>query len=65
MIDRVMRRREVERTVGLSRSQIYLLIQRGEFPRPVQLGPRAVGWPESAVQQWLEARKPAMPWAEA
>ena len=37
---RVLRREEVVALVGLSRSTIYKLIGRGEFPRPVQLGQR-------------------------
>ena len=41
---------------GLSRSTIYLKISRGEFPAPVKLGVRAVGWPETAVARWIAAR---------
>ena len=42
--------------VGLGSSFIYLLIQRGDFPKPVHLGKRAVGWPEAEVNAWLEER---------
>ncbi len=45
----------IERT-GLSRSTLYLLISRTEFPSQVQLGTRSVGWVESEVQAWLEGR---------
>jgi len=45
----------IERT-GLSRSTLYLLISRTEFPGQVQLGTRSVGWVESEVQSWLEGR---------
>jgi prophage regulatory protein len=41
---------------GLSRSTIYLKISRGEFPAPVKLGQRAVGWPETAIAHWIAAR---------
>ena len=41
---------------GLSRSTIYLRISQGAFPAPIDLGGRAVGWVESEIQQWLEAR---------
>jgi prophage regulatory protein len=57
MCDRILRRPEVEARTGLSRSTIYEMIGRGEFPRPVKLGRRAVGWLESAVTRWLESRK--------
>ncbi len=41
---------------GLSRSTVYLMISRKEFPPPVSLGERAVGWVESEIDQWLDAR---------
>lgn len=46
----------VQRRTGLSRSSIYFRMSEGSFPRPVSLGSRAVGWVESDVQQWIEAR---------
>ncbi len=36
---------------GLARSSIYHKISVGEFPRPVKLGPRAVGWIESEIEE--------------
>jgi prophage regulatory protein len=56
MDDRILRRPEVEARCGLSRSTIYVMIAEGTFPRPVRLGKRAVGWPESAIAEWLESR---------
>ena len=32
-------------------------MQRGNFPRPVKLGKRAVAWPKSAIDDWIEERK--------
>ncbi|MCB1943977.1 MAG: AlpA family transcriptional regulator, partial [Candidatus Accumulibacter sp.] len=46
----------VKARTGLSRSTIYLRIADGSFPRPVSLGPRAVGWLESEVDDWLASR---------
>lgn len=51
-----LRRKQVEMRTGLSRSTIYLYIQNGEFPKPVPLGPRAVGWLESEVSEWIAGR---------
>ncbi|WP_089885027.1 helix-turn-helix transcriptional regulator [Citreimonas salinaria] len=56
MIDRILRRPEVEEAVGLSRATLYRMIERGDFPRPTKLGERAVGWRESAVEVWLHRR---------
>ena len=41
---------------GLSRSNIYSQIQRGEFPKPVKLGAKAVGWVEDEVAQYNERK---------
>ena len=51
-----LRRKQVETRTGLSRSTIYQYIKDGAFPRPVQLGLRAVGWLESDVSDWIAAR---------
>jgi prophage regulatory protein len=41
---------------GLGRSTIYRLIADGSFPAPVRLGPRAVGWRWSDLDQWTNSR---------
>lgn len=51
-----LRRKQVETRTGLSRSTIYQYIKGGAFPKPVPLGPRAVGWLESDVRDWIAAR---------
>ena len=53
---KVLRLPDVMDRVGLGSSFIYLLIQRDEFPKPLRLGKRAVGWPEAEVNAWLEER---------
>ena len=52
----ILRRKQVEKRTGLSRSTIYLRIQEGTFPKPINLGARAVGWLENEVEAWLAAR---------
>lgn len=49
----ILRLPAVRARVGLSRSCIYARIAAGEFPRAVSLGPRAVGWIASEVDEWL------------
>ena len=56
-----LRRPAVEAATGLSRSTIYDMMGRGEFPRPVRIGRRAVAWPQSVIQQWLADRPTADP----
>jgi prophage regulatory protein len=54
--DRLLRLFQVESLVGLRKSSIYDAIKRGDFPQPVKLSRRAVCWPESAVQAWIQSR---------
>jgi len=51
----ILRRKQVEKRTGLSRSTIYLRIQEGTFPRQINLGARAVGWLENEIEAWLAA----------
>jgi prophage regulatory protein len=43
---------------GLTRSVIYRLLNAGTFPKPVHLyeGSRAIGWAETAIDEWVQAR---------
>ena len=59
MLDRHYRRTDVENITGLSRSTIYLMMSRGEFPRPVKITGKAVAWPESVIRNWLADRATA------
>jgi prophage regulatory protein len=56
MASSILRLPEVKTRVGLSRSAIYLAVSREKFPRPVQLGARAVGWLESEIEAWIRDR---------
>lgn len=54
MTKSILRLPQVMARTGLSRSTIYLRISQGRFPRPISLGPRAVGWIKEEIDQWLE-----------
>jgi prophage regulatory protein len=54
MTHRILRLPEVMTRTGLSRSTIYLRSSQGNFPKPVNLGARAVGWIEEEIQEWLQ-----------
>lgn len=45
----------LERT-GLTRSTTYQLIKAKDFPSPVNIGPRAVGWVEDEIDDWIDGR---------
>ncbi len=47
---------EVIARTGYRRSNIYLLMSKGQFPQSVRLGPKAVAWLESEVDEWMQGR---------
>ena len=47
---------EVMARTGLGRSTIYDKIKKGEFPPPINLGLRAVGWIAGEVIDWIQSR---------
>ena len=53
MAHTILRLPAVKARTGLSRSTIYLRVSEGHFPRPVQLGGRAVGWVDAEIDEWL------------
>jgi prophage regulatory protein len=57
---KILRRPAVKETTGLSDSSLERGVREGTFPKPIQLGARAVGWPDFAVYEWLneQAKKP-------
>lgn len=53
---KVLRLPQVMEQTGLARSTIYKLMDAGDFPRPIPLMQRCVGWLESEVVDWLNTR---------
>lgn len=59
---RLLRRKQVEQAIGLSRSTIYARLDPNSrhydptFPRPVSLGSMSVAWVESEIQSWIASR---------
>ena len=45
---------------GLSRTSIWRLESRGEFPQRRQLSPQRVGWLRSEVEAWAKHRPLAL-----
>jgi prophage regulatory protein len=46
----------VVEATGETRSTIYKRIAEGEFPKPVKLGAKSVGWVEDEIAVYNEAR---------
>ncbi|MES2102756.1 MAG: AlpA family transcriptional regulator [Pseudomonadota bacterium] len=47
---------QAKQRTGLSCATIYALINADQFPPPISLGSRAVGWPDSDVDEFIVAR---------
>jgi prophage regulatory protein len=52
---KIERRREVLTLLKMSRSSLYKKIDQGLWPKPIQLGARAVGWLSNENEQVLAA----------
>jgi prophage regulatory protein len=52
---RILRLRDVKAKTGQATSTIYAAMASGNFPKPIPLGERAVGWLESEIDAWIEA----------
>lgn len=41
---------------ALKRSQIYLYMKEGAFPRSIKIGPASVAWLESEIDEWINKK---------
>lgn len=55
-IDPILRWPEVAKIVPISRSHAHALAAQSKFPKPIKLGPRASGWVQSEILDWLNDR---------
>ena len=56
-LDLLLSRKQVEERLNLSRSTLYALLARGQFPKPIHLTTKKVAWMESDIEQWILERK--------
>jgi prophage regulatory protein len=61
----IIRLPQVIKKTGLSRTTIYTLVKRGDFPKQITLTQRTMGFLESEVDQWLSDRANARASKEA
>lgn len=59
MVSKILRCNEVEEHIGVCKATLYRWIRKGSFPRPLKLGPRAVGWRREDIERWLNEREEA------
>jgi prophage regulatory protein len=55
MAGKLLRLREVCQDCGISKSTLWLGVQKGTFPRPVKHSERCTRWVESEIETWKAA----------
>ena len=53
MDNKIHRIKAVCDITGLPKSTVYAKMLNGEFPRPIKLGRRAVGWKSEELKAWI------------
>lgn len=54
--DRIIRAKEVQDITGLSRTTIWRMESKGQFPQRIPLSAGSVGWKLSDVELWIKSR---------
>jgi len=54
-VDKIIRSKEVQELTSLSRTTLWRLERKGEFPARVPLTSGSIGWRLSEVQQWIKS----------
>ena len=54
--NRVVGLREVSHLTNLSKTTIYRMLERKEFPAPIEISVRRIGWYLNDILDWLAAR---------
>ncbi len=52
----ILRKPEVIAYTGVPASSLTRLVSTGQFPKPIRLSARAIGWLRSDLDAWIEAR---------
>lgn len=52
----IWRKRKAAQVTGLSHQTLMRRVANGQFPPPISLGGRSIGWRSTDVMAWLDAR---------
>ncbi|MBT4035012.1 MAG: AlpA family phage regulatory protein [Candidatus Marinimicrobia bacterium] len=58
-LDEILRWREIEQIIKISRTTWWRWVRSGHAPQPIQLGPNSVGWSRSSIVSFLDERSAA------
>lgn len=54
---KVLRAKDIGEIYRIPKSTLRRLVDAGDFPAPIRLGPRALGWHAAEVEEWLATRE--------
>ena len=57
VVGRIFSMADLEARLGLSRATITRMVNAGEFPKPLKLGARRIGWRDTTIDEWLSSRE--------
>jgi prophage regulatory protein len=60
-VDRILHVAEVLAATGFSRATLYARVSKGQFPRPLKIGPSRIGFLASEVIAWQKSRERSTP----
>ena len=55
---RLLKFKDVMDRVALSRAAIYRRLDKGQFPKPIDLGPNCPRWREADINAYIDGRWP-------
>ena len=55
-METLIKLKEVQKRSGLSRTMVYELMRRKEFPQSIAVSKRGVAWIEHEVAQWIHRK---------
>lgn len=50
----ILRVNQVIEKTGMKRTYLYQEVKAGRFPKPVNLGAKAIGWIDTEVDAWIQ-----------
>ena len=55
-MSKVLKAKQVAEEINVSVPQVYKLVSKGRFPKPIKLGERGSGWLITEIDAWLQSR---------
>ena len=56
VMSKILKVKQVAEELNVSVQQIYKLVSKGRFPKPIKLGERGSGWLTSEIDAWLQSK---------